>query len=141
MKSKKLQSKAGFVVVGLLLVGLAIYFLFLQAPSNNFNEAYIAKKENGYLLIVKGERLLMAHDLKAFLQDRTYVDSAVFVLPRSNGIINGQEIPVKEGYYNLLGTIKINKDKASIELYYDNFDANKKDALSWNGEYQLKWVK
>jgi hypothetical protein len=37
-----------------------------------------------------------------------------------------------------LGTLKIDKEKLIVDLYYEN-SSGKKEPLSWNGEYKLKW--
>ena len=67
----------------------------------------------------------------------TYEDSIFFFVPRPEGIIEGKEIPVKEGYYKYQGYILISSNKATVNLLFDNYDDKRLDPVSWNGEYNL----
>lgn len=48
--------------------------------------------------------------------------------------------PAERGYYKLLGGIAFAGGRMPVELYYDNYDDNIRDPLSWNGEYAIKLI-
>jgi hypothetical protein len=113
-------------------------FLF-SSPSKNFDIAYIIRSGENYKVTIKGERSLMSHDLISAFSRKTYTDSIVLVLPRSEGEILGHEIP-KKGSYDFSGSIKVKNHTMMVDLYQDKLDQNLKDPLTWNGEYKLKWI-
>jgi hypothetical protein len=119
---------------------LALAFYLFGSPVKNNESATIQKFENHYIVTATGKRLLMAHDLISLLMRRTYMDTIKFIIPRTDGIINGQEIPTEVGYYKMLGTLTIQNEEMNVDLYYDNYDGKIQDPLSWNGVYKLQWI-
>lgn len=60
------------------------------------------------------------------------------MVPRITGTVQGDEIPVKKGYYKYVGEIIFAKEIMTLDLYYDDTDRMTKTPLTWNGEYTLK---
>ena len=78
----------------------------------------------------------MGHDPGSVLSNETYEDSVILQVPSlRDGIIKGQEIPVRKGYYSYLGEIIIHNEKVQVNLSYDNTDDKKVEPTSWNGKY------
>ena len=103
--------------------------------ARNYPEAYFAKKDDGYLVQMRGKRRLMAHDPVSAIKGGTYEDSLILNVPRIEGIIEGAEIPVKPGYLGYGGRVVISQGKMKVDLYYA--EDGPKRPLSWNGEYTL----
>lgn len=83
----------------------------------------------------------MAHDPVSLLQRKTYLDSAKFELPKSDGIIDGTEIIYKDTYFNFLkgSTMTIKNETLTLNLeYISNYDSSR-SKLDLNGIYTLKW--
>lgn len=137
IKSERLKTIRLTLSILIALLVIAFY-LFVPTWSNN-ETATIKKVENHYQITMTGERALMSHDPISALKRETYTDTFKIIIPSTNGIIKGQEIPTKEGYYKMLGTVNIDKEKMNIDLYYDKSDDKTKDPLNWNGDYILKW--
>lgn len=136
VKTDKLKITRRLIsAIGGLLI--ASFYLFVS-PTRNHEMATIESHDNQFLLTLTGERLLMAHDPISFLKRGTYIETFQIVIPRDNGKIEGIEIPREQGSYKMGGTININGDQMTIDLYYDNFDNKTKDQLSWNDDYELK---
>ena len=125
------------IIIG--LIGTA-YYIFVPAATNN-KTATIEKFENQYKVTVSGKRSLMVHDLISVFERKTYTESFDFIVPRAEGIINGEEIPTEPGFYKLKGTMTFEKDHLIIDMFADNYDDKTKDPLSWNGNYKLQWKK
>jgi hypothetical protein len=79
----------------------------------------------------------MIHDPISLFLRKTYQDSAQYIIPRSEGVIKGQELPLKEGYYNLVGDITIKGNHLKIDLSADNYNDKTLDPSTWNGDYKL----
>ena len=124
------------VLMGLLI---PIFYLFVS-PENNNKTATIEKMENSYLVTVTGKRSYMVHDPISYLKRGTFLDSFEIIIPRAEGVINGQEIPRESGHYKILGKLTIVKEKMILDLYFDNTDDKIKDPLNWNGDYELQWI-
>lgn len=116
----------------------SIYWLNNDSSIMNFKYAKIHKIKSNYVLKVNGRRKLMSHDLLSLFKDNTYIESEKFYLPRSTGIIKGQELLIEKGNYKLCGEINIQNKKVNINLYYLNTDDHIKSKVSWNGVYILK---
>ena len=126
------------LIVFLIIVFVLIYFLFFSASSaTNYKIAYIIKEQNHFKVTVKGKRSYMVHDIISLFKNKFYEDSTEFIIPRSNGIINGEELPNKPGYYKLVGTITIQNNEMKINLFIDNYDDKRLESDSWNGRYKL----
>jgi hypothetical protein len=61
----------------------------------------------------------------------------VLDLPRLSGLVGGDEIPARPGYYKYLGQIEFKEGRMVVDLYINNTDDGTRDALSWNGQYTL----
>jgi hypothetical protein len=105
--------------------------------SENYEQARYVESGTRYEVTLRGKRLLMAHDPISALQGKTYEDRFVLDLPRLSGLVRGDEIPVRPGYYNYLGQIEFKDGRMVVDLYINNTDDGTKDALSWNGQYTL----
>ena len=83
----------------------------------------------------------MVHDPISLFKKGTYIDSAKFEIPRSEGIIDGSEIQNRTGSYKILkgNAITINNKTMMVNLFYDNYDEKKTDPSTWNGNYELEW--
>jgi hypothetical protein len=128
-------------IVGFFLLGLLIYYLFFYSSVKKYDTAIIEEAGNGrYKVTLVGRRRLMTHDPISALQGKTYMDVFMALLPRKQGVIKGEEFPVQKGYYKILGTINIVKDKMTVDLYYDDTTLKIKKPLFWNGEYKINWV-
>src|SRR6476620_280605 len=104
----------------LLLASLAaastIYFFLFISPTTNYKTAYIEQEQQYYKLTVKGKRLYMVHDPVSLLLRKTYEDSNQYIIPRSEGVIKGQELTSQEGYYKSVGDITITDNHLKINL-------------------------
>ena len=118
---------------------LTTYFFLFTSPTTNYKTAYIEQEQENYKLTVKGKRLYMVHDPVSLLLRKTYEDSAQYIVPRSEGVIKGQELPSQEGYYKSVGDITITDNHLKINLSADNYDDKTFDPDTWNGDYELIW--
>ncbi len=124
------------IIIASLLISIS--FLFLLRPKvKNDETALIYKMDSSYLIVLTGTRYLMVHDPISALLGKTYNETYKIIVPRINGVVSGSEIPVEKGYYRYEGQIEFRDNKMSINLYADNYEDKKKDALSWNGEYSF----
>ena len=67
----------------------------------------------------------------------TYEDSTLIPIPKTEGKIEGTDIPVQKGYYNYKGYILIDKNDLTINLLIDDTDDKKLRPDTWNGKYSL----
>lgn len=79
----------------------------------------------------------MKHDPISFIISLPCKTNFEIQVPRINGIVNGEEIPVKKGHYRHVGRIVFEKERMKMDLSYDNTDDLVKSPLSWNGDYIL----
>lgn len=113
-----------------------VFFLFLQlscgsrSDAKNYKDAYILSIKDSLFIKLKGERVPLHNP-------GTYEDSILIPIPKSEGRIEGKDVPVREGYYKYQGYILINGNKLTVDLLLDNYDDKRLDHLSWNGEYNL----
>jgi hypothetical protein len=103
----------------------------------NYERVYFTKYGESYFVEMKGTRRLMAHDPFSALLGRTYEETLTIQLPRIEGVIKGDEIPVPADKLRYTGQIVITKNKMKVDLYYDDRSAPNKAPLPWNGEYTL----
>lgn len=113
------------------------YFFLFTSSAKNYKKAFIKPINNQFIVTVKGKRVLMAHDLFSLLFNKTYEDSMIYIIPRNKGLIKGQELPQRKGYYNPEGSITIQGNQLKVDLLYNNYDQNIIEAGSWNGSYEL----
>jgi hypothetical protein len=126
------------LVLSPFIVLLIVAFYSFVPTSSNDDTATMEKIGNDYEITLTGQRAYMAHDPISALSRDTYSDTFKIIVPRAQGVINGQEITTEKGYYKMLGMLDISKDKMTIDLYADNYDDKTKDPIIWNGEYKLK---
>lgn len=111
-----------------------------RTDAGNDRTAVLRRYPGGQQLILTGRRFLMAHHPISALRRQTYRDSIILQLPAAaSGLIAGASIPVAPGYYDYLGTIRLQPEarKVTVKLFYDNTDDQQQDPLGWNGEYDL----
>jgi hypothetical protein len=122
-------------VLSLIVAGFLGYFLFLSTPAENYKTAYIESRQNGFKVTVKGKRVLLSNNPFSSILRSTYEDSVSFLIPRQSGTIQSNEIEFYNDKYKPIGTISINKENMTIELYYDRAQ---KMPDTWSGEYSLQ---
>jgi hypothetical protein len=127
----------GFVVfvLSLIVAGFSGYFLFLSTPAENYKTAFIELRQNGFKVTVKGRRVYLSNNPFSAILRSTYEDSISFLIPRQSGIFLSNEIEFYNDVYKPIGTVSINKENMTIELYYDRAQ---KMSDTWNGEYSLQ---
>ena len=130
------MKKVTIVIIALVAISI-ILLVLLRPKTRNDETALVYKVDSSYLIVLMGTRYLMVHDPISALLGKTYNETYKIVVPRIEGIVKGSEIPAEKGYYHYEGQIDFKGSRMSINLYYDNYDDKKKDALSWNGEYSL----
>lgn len=131
--------KRTLLVAAFGIAALTTYIFLFTSPATNYKTAYIEKEQQHYKVTVKGKRLYMVHDPISLFLRKTYEDSAQYIIPRSEGVIKGQELPTKEGYYKSVGDITITNNYLKIDLSADNYDDKTLDPDTWNGDYKLVW--
>ena len=120
----------------LIAVGCLVVLVSACSSVGNDERAYFAKQGASYLVELKGTRRLMAHDPISWIRGGTYEANLALLLPRIEGVIEGSEIPVREGYLRYTGQVVITKDKMKLDLYYVDSGPSARP-LPWNGEYTL----
>jgi hypothetical protein len=123
----------------LIVVVLSLLLLFLfNSPAENFKEANMKVHNGEKVLVLKGRRTLMSHDIISAVSRKTYVDSVYFKIPfKGNGILKGEKIEVEKGNYSYEGKIKIDNENVTVDLYFNNVDDKKIEPSEWNGKYDL----
>jgi hypothetical protein len=127
-------------ITGIIILAFAVFIvIILFRPScENYKDAHLKIIDNKTLLVLKGKRKLMAHEPISIFIGKTYEDSISFPLPYVlDGIIEGNRIDVKKGYYKYKGNIEFKGTKLKVNLFYDNRDDKKIEPLDWNGDYNL----
>ncbi|MCV9386988.1 hypothetical protein [Reichenbachiella ulvae] len=135
-----INASNGLKLARLIISGIVagtIVLWFSVSPTTNDEVATIEQRPEGLLITLTGQRLFMVHDPISMLSRSTYADTFKIELPRSNGQINGEEIPTRSGSYSYSGTINIEQDLLLIDLYRNNTDDGTLDELSWNGTYKI----
>jgi hypothetical protein len=119
---------------------VAFAVLLVSCKSNkNDKEAQIVREDNKLYIKLTGKREPRASSPGNLLRDKTVNDSLLIPLPvLQNGVIKGEDIPVRKGYYAYKGEIVINGADLNVRLFFDNYDDKRLDPLSWNGNYKLK---
>lgn len=125
------------VLSPLIVLIIAAWYLFVPLSSND-DTATIERLGEEYQITLTGQRVYMAHDPISAISRDTYSDTFRIMVPRANGIINGQELLTEKGYYKMSGTLVLSQEKMTVELYNDNYDDKTRDPLTWNGKYKLK---
>ena len=133
------RHKRTLMLASFAIAALMTYFFLFTSPATNYKTAYIEKEQQHYRVTVKGKRLYMVHDPISLFLRKTYEDSAQYIIPRSEGVIKGQELPIKKGYYKSVGDIIITDNHLKINLSADNYDDKTLDPVTWNGDYDLVW--
>ena len=129
--------KKTLVIIGVLILIPVGWILYGINKAKNYEFAYITQDASSYNIELRGVRYLMAHDPITALMFKTYEAKANYNVPRISGVIDGAEIPVQDGYYNLVGSITFIDGKISVDLAADNYDDGIKDPVSWNGVYEI----
>jgi hypothetical protein len=86
--------------------------------------AYIEKQLKGFVITIMGKRNSMVPDPISLFMKGTYIGSTKNTTPRSEGNIDGLEIPNRPGSYKIMkgNAISIFDNKLQIKLYCDNHD-------------------
>ena len=126
------------IVIIVIVISVLLLFLF-DTPAENFKEANLKLYDGEKVLVLKGKRSLMSHDIISAVSRKTYVDSVYFRIPfNGNGVLNGEKIEVENGNYAYEGNIKISNGNVYVDLYFNNVDDKKLEPSEWNGKYNLK---
>jgi len=129
-----------FAISFIFAITICSYYLFSN-PASTYKTACIEKSADKYILTIYQQRRLMAHDPISLLQRKTYLDSAKFELPKSDGVIDGTDIIYKDTYFKFLkgSSMTIKSETLTVNLdYISNYDSTK-SKLALNGTYTLKW--
>lgn len=116
---------------------LAVVALSGCHHGQNYKDARVVQSSERYIVTLSGKRVQMAHGPISAIRGKKSEAHLVLDLPRRSGVIRGDEIPTKPGFYKYLGTVEITGDRMSVNLFYDNTDDGIRDPLSWNGDYVL----
>ncbi len=122
------------------IILFVIIFLFVSSceGNKNYKVAYIIREKNLFFIKLTGKRELMSHNPQDIIKAKTYDDSLIIPIPSlKDGVVKGEDIPVKKGYYKYRGELVINNKILEVSLFYDNYDDKKLEPLSWNGRYKL----
>ena len=98
----------------------------------NEDRAHVAKDGSGYHVEMKGWRFPLVHDPLSLLVERTYEDTLTLDLPRIDGVIEGNEIPVRPGTLRYVGRVVVDGGTMKVDLYYEDVDEGSRHALPWN---------
>jgi hypothetical protein len=127
-------------IILLLCIGLIAIVLFRCYSSGfkNYKNAEV-RKDKGHLVVkLRGRRTPLVHDPVSLLLNKTYEDTFSFSISAlADCVIEGKDIPVKDGYYKYKGQITIAKDRLHVNLLIDNTDDKMLVPDSWNGDYNL----
>ena len=104
------------------------------ARTGNHERAYFTKVGSKYLIEMKADRRLLAHDPFSAVRGRTYEETLTLEVPRIEGVIQGSEIPPPPEKLGYTGTVAITRNKMKVDLYYND---SERHSLPWNGEYTL----
>jgi hypothetical protein len=107
------------------------------ATEINYPQAVCLEARGGYEITVAGKRFSLSHSLIRALIEQTYETKETFLVPKTNGLVNGADIPAKEGMYKYGGELEFSGPLVSINLHYIDTDQKKLIPLKWNGTYQL----
>jgi hypothetical protein len=132
--------KRKYIKILIIVIVISVLLLFLfDTPAENFKEANLKLYYGEKVLVLKGKRSLMSHDIISAVSRKTYVDSVYFRIPfNGNGVLNGEKIEVENGNYAYEGNIKISNGNVYVDLYFNNVDDKKLEPSEWNGKYNLK---
>jgi len=122
------------------IVLLVIIFLYVSSceGNKNYKVAYIIREKNLFFIKLTGKRELISHDPQDIIKAKTYDDSLIIQIPSlKDGVVKGEDIPVKKGYYKYKRELVIKNKILEVFLFYDNYDDKKLEPLSWNGRYKL----
>jgi hypothetical protein len=120
------------------LVLATFFFLTACATSSNDPVATFLQHGDVYKISLSGRRENMAHDPVSIFFAGTSPVSTSLTLPRLTGKVDGSEIPVPDGYYRYVGSVRFEGQTMIVDLYYDNTDDKKLDTSGWNGTYLLR---
>jgi hypothetical protein len=123
--------------VSLMVICLAATLVSACGRASNEERASFTKQGSTYLVEMKGQRLVMAHDPLSWIRGRTYQDTLTLQLPRIDGVVEGREIPVKPDKLRYTGRVVISNGRMKVELHYVNHDGKTEGPLPWNDEYTL----
>ena len=120
---------------------LGFYLLFVLVScsgSEKYRTAHAYFKDGKSFIKLKCKRQLSSHDPGSLLSNKTYDDSIILQVPSlKSGLINGEDIPAKEGYYSYVGTVTVKDAKVKVSLSYNNTDSHEIEPTPWNGNYAL----
>ena len=122
--------------LGIFLATLAAACWERHAERND-DRAYFTRNGDVYRVELKGWRFPLVHDPLSLLVERTREATLTMELPRIEGVIDGNEIPVAPDKLGYVGRVVISKRKMNVDLYYQN----DRRPLSWNDDYTLVQAK
>lgn len=121
-----------------LKIVLAVASIIMASCSGakNYKDAYGVIIDSKKYLKLLGERVPIPHNLSTLGQ--TYKDSILIRVPSfSDGVIEGNKIPVEKGNYNFSGQIAIKGNHIKVNLLIDDIADKMQRPCSWNGEYKF----
>ena len=118
--------------IGIFVAALAAACWERHAERND-ERAYFTGDGGIYRVELKGWRFPLVHDPLSILLERTRRVTLTMELPRIEGVIDGNEIPVAPDKLRYVGRVVITKRKMTVDLYYEN----DRRPLPWNDDYTL----
>ena len=131
------QFRKSFIIIGVAGMLLGGWYVLSGNKAKEYKIAFATKVGDTYQLKFTGREYPMAHDPVAMLLREPHEVTYVLNVPRITGVVDGSEISVKKGSYQHMGSISFSGNKMRVDLYFDNFDDNRKDPSALNGEYTL----
>lgn len=123
-----------------ILISVIIFSLVIISCSGSKNNdtAFLVPKNNQIFLQLTGKRLPLVHDPISAFTSKAINDTLLINIPYlKEGIINGRDIPVEEGYYKYQGYINFSKETVSVKLQIIDSDSKKNVEEPYNGMYKL----
>jgi len=109
-----------------------------EANNKNFKIAYVDKVDDSLVITVMGRRTLMVHDPISALKNKTYVDSAKFMIPKNKSFSGKNEVhAVGAGYPIVSGGIWLKNDTIRVDLQFNDYDHHQIYSTGWNGTYVI----
>ena len=137
----KLKKMIAFIL-SIVLTVIIIYFWIFKSISYNHKQAHISKEEDRVIVTVFATREITAHDPFSLLFRKINKDSLSIIIPRSQGEITAPEVVNTQANFKYIkGNILINENQIIMDLYYVDAYYKTIVATSWNGNYELEWIK
>jgi hypothetical protein len=117
---------------------LSIFLVSCERKIYNNKNAIVIHENNHTFLKLTGKRKPMVHDPISIFKSNLIDDTLMLQIPTlEDGVVDGSNITVEEGYYKYQGTISIDKNVLKVDLQIINTDNKILKPESYNGTYNL----